>query len=207
LIDDLVYPKILPPLFSHLGLSNSLAIRTARVARQLRSAELAVFSILEANRRTIRAKVRRLRRTHELATIPTETVRNSPTVRFCGLAVPSGVVPVGPPRRNLPKFCPVLNCEQFVKVRTYARWRERLIVLASPDGPVPFIIPPIIVLYNGIAHNLDSHSPWPIMFYFQVRQNFKPPNVKDFIRHAPPAIVHSRAFASWRSTPDKIQLN
>jgi hypothetical protein len=32
-------------------------------------------------------------------------------------------------------------------------------------------------------------------------------NVKDFIRRAPRAKIRSRAFAWWRSTMDKIQLN
>ena len=31
-------------------------------------------------------------------------------------------------------------------------------------------------------------------------------NVKDFILRAPRAKTHSRAFASWRSTQDRIQL-
>src|SRR6516165_2516397 len=33
------------------------------------------------------------------------------------------------------------------------------------------------------------------------------PNVKDFIRSALRARTHCRAFASWRSTADKIHLN
>src|SRR5262245_46345941 len=42
-----------------------------------------------------------------------------------------------------------------------------------------------------------------VSFYPETLQ-VKPPNVKDFIRSAPRARTHCRAFASWRSTADKI---
>lgn len=192
-------PVAKPPngWFGALGMSHPLTIRTTRGALQLRPAELAVFPILEADRRAIRAKVRRPGRRRELSTIPTETVRNRPPVILRHLAVPSGTLLVrallvhcdrrvgeSPSgeflvrafRGNLPDVRTFRNREQFVKVRAYTQRRDHVIVLASPNGPVPFIVPPIIVLYNGIAHHLVSHTAWPKAFDLPLRQCFKPPN-------------------------------
>jgi hypothetical protein len=97
--------------FGALGVSSPLTTRTTQVAFQLRSTELAELSILESDRRAFLAKVCRRWRTHKSATIPTETVRNTPFVRFRHLSVPSRVFLVGSPRRNLSDDCVILNRE------------------------------------------------------------------------------------------------